>query len=95
LPLPAVRDLLGLLRAMHAAAPPERARHRAAIRACSRDLQRAVDLARECPPGSEGHRQAWALAERAVARLADLVDVTTPAAPIVATAGDRIRARSR
>ena len=92
-PFEAVRDLLGILRAMYAAA---RARGRAerqlaAIRRVGDDLRAAVDLALEHEPGTLGHAAAWQRAERATSALADLVDCTTPLEPTLSAAARRIR----
>lgn len=93
-PFEAVRDLLGILRAVYAAdrARGAGARRLARIRAIAVELNRATDLAREHPPRTLGHSAAWEAAERATLRLADLVDVTTPLEPALRAAGERVRA---
>lgn len=92
-PFEAVRDLLGILRAMYAADKENGAGalRLAALEDIGRELRRAVDLALEYEPGSLGHAAAWDRAERATIRLADLVDVTTPVEPVLRAAGARIR----
>jgi hypothetical protein len=94
-PFEAVRDLLGILRALYAAdkARGTSARRLAAIRSVALELRRATDLALEHGPGTDGHAVAWQRAERATRRLIDLVDVTTPFEPILLAAGARVRPR--
>ena len=97
-PFEAVRDLLGILRAFYAS---QRARGGSAVRLAgieklARELRAAVALARGHELGTEEHARAWAIADRATLRLADLVDVTTPLEPTLLVAGERVRAgRSR
>src|SRR5690349_8533019 len=92
-PFEAVRDLLGILRALYAADKARGAGERrlAEIRRLALELRRATDLARDHEPGSEGHRAAWEKADRATLSLADLVDMTTPLEPMLVAAGERIR----
>ncbi len=92
LPFEAVRDLLGIVRAMYAAAKAAgagRVRLEAIARVGS-DLKVAIDLAAEAKPGIVGHRAAWARAEDATARLADLVDMLTSAEPMIVAARERV-----
>lgn len=95
-PFEAVRDLLGILRALYAAAQAESAgRPRlAAIRAIGRELRAATDLALEHEPGTLGHAAAWRRAERATERLGALVDCTTPLEPTLEAAARRVLGRS-
>ncbi len=92
-PFEAVRDLLGILRAMYAASKAEGAspRRLTAIRRVGRELRAAVDLALEHEPGTLGHAAAWQRAEHATAGLGDLADCTTPLESTLTAAGDRIR----
>jgi hypothetical protein len=92
-PFEAVRDLLGILRALYAADKARGAgeRHLMAVGDIARELRRSVDLALEYEPGTLGHAAAWDRAERATHRLADLVDVTTPVEPVLRAAGERVR----
>lgn len=92
-PFEAVRDLLGILRAMYAAAKDQGAGRRRllAIQAIGRELRAAVDLALEHEPGTLGHAAAWQRAERATSALGDLVDCTTPLEPTLAAAAERVR----
>ncbi len=92
-PFEAVRDLLGILRAMYAAAKEQGAGRRRllAIQSAGQELRAAVDLALEHEPGTLGHAAAWQRAERATGRLADLVDSTTPLEPTLEAAAERVR----
>ena len=94
-PFEAVRDLLGILRAMYAAdkAAGAGARRLAAVEEVARELRRAVDLALEYGPGTLGHAAAWERAETATSRLVDLADVTTPIEPTLRAAGERVLQR--
>ena len=93
-PFEAVRDLLGILRALYAADKARGGTERRLfeIQKVALELRRATDLALEHEPGSVGYRAAWERADRATFRLADLVDVTTPLEPTLMAAGERIRA---
>ena len=93
-PFEAVRDLLGILRALYAADKTRGASERrlSEIRGVALELRRATDLARDHEPGSAGYRAAWERADRATLCLADLVDVTTPLEPTLLAAGQRVRA---
>lgn len=91
-PFEAVRDLLGIVRALWAAARAENApkRQLTAIRGIGRELRAAIDLALEHEPGTLGHAAAWQRAERATERLGQLVDCTTPLKPALAAAARRV-----
>jgi hypothetical protein len=93
-PFEAVRDLLGILRALYAAdrARGAHARRLGHIRAVAVELRRAMELALEHEVGTAGHRVATRRAEGATRKLADLVDVTTPLEPMLLAAGQRVRA---
>jgi len=95
-PFDAVRDLLGILRAMYRAAKLQGAGERrlSAIRHLGLELRAAMDLALEYEPGTLGHNAAWNRAERATQAVADLVDCTTPLEPTLFAAAARVRARS-
>ena len=95
-PFEAVRDLLGILRALYAADKTKRGGERrlSAIREIAMELRRATDLAMEYEPNTLGHSAAWERAETATYRMADLVDVTTPLEPMLKAAGQRVRARN-
>ncbi|MFO0571783.1 MAG: hypothetical protein U0263_39530 [Polyangiaceae bacterium] len=96
-PFEAVRDLLGILRALYAARRREGASRRRLreLGGLGRQLRAAVDLALEHEPGTLGHAAAWERAERAVAELGALVDATTPIAPTLEAAARRVRDESR
>jgi hypothetical protein len=93
LPLEAVRDLLGIVRAMYAAAkregaPEERLSELVEI---GKQLRGATDLARRTEPDTNGHRAAWMRAEEACKRLGALVTLQESAVPMVAAAASRLR----
>jgi hypothetical protein len=95
LPLESVRDLLGIVRAMYAAAkcdgaPEERLNELVQI---GKQLRQAMDLARRTDPDTNGHRAAWTRAEDACKRLGALVTLQESAAPVVAAAASRLRGR--
>jgi hypothetical protein len=93
LPAEAVRDLVGIARAMYAAkkrdgAPEPELEELVAI---GKKLKHALDLARRSGPNTLGHRAAWANAEEATSRLVRIVGVTTSAALLVEAAAIRVR----
>ena len=92
-PFEAVRDLLGILRAMYGAARASGAgqRRSAAIRRIGLELRAATDLALEHEPHTLGHAAAWDRAERATREIAALIDCTTPIEPTLDAAARRIR----
>lgn len=92
-PFEAVRDLIGILRALYSAEHAARGRTRRvrAITRIGRELRAAVDLALEHEPGTLGHAAAWARAEHATAELGELVDATTPLSETLAAAARRVR----
>jgi len=96
-PFEAVRDLLGILRALYAADKARGAGERrlSEIRRVALELRRATDLALDHAPGSIGHRTAWENADHATLRLTDLVDVTTQLEPMLVAAGERVRSCAR
>ncbi len=93
-PFEAVRDLLGILRALYAADRARGANERRLghIRSVAVELRRSMELALDHEVGAPGHRAAVRRAEAATRRLADLVDVTTPLEPTLLAAGQRVRA---
>jgi hypothetical protein len=92
IPLEAVRDLLGIARAMYAAAKRQGASADVEeLAEIGKKLKLALDLAKKAGPDSIGHRAAWDHAEVACSRLIRLISATTPAAPIVEAATVRIR----
>lgn len=92
-PFEAVRDLIGILRAMYWAAKAEGRGERrlAEIRRVGLELRRAMDLACEHQPGTMGHAAAWQRADEALRGLGALVDCTTPIEPALACAAERVR----
>ncbi|MEJ7727915.1 MAG: hypothetical protein WKG00_01740 [Polyangiaceae bacterium] len=90
-PFEAVRDLLGVVRSIYAAAksanvaPLELSR----IAAIGADLSEAMGLAAGTRPGTLGQAAAWRRAEEATRRVGDLVDSLTPADALVAAARER------
>jgi len=92
-PFEPARDLLGVVRALYAAAKARGAdldRLRV-IAAVGTDLAQALELASAHPPGTLGFSSAWTRAERAAARAGELVDALTPAAPMLRAAVGRAR----
>lgn len=91
-PFEAVRDLLGIVRAMYVAARARRASRAelAKIAAVGRELSAAIELAVSSREGTVGSRAAWARAEDATRRVAVLVDALTPAEPLVVAALGRV-----
>ena len=66
LPVEAIRDLLGITRALYAAPKAESGGERrlAELVAAGKDLKLAIGMARKNSAGSLGHRRAWKLAEQ-------------------------------
>lgn len=92
-PFEAVRDLVGILRALYAATPAEHAARRRAIARVAGELRVATDMAHKCGPGTLGHAAAWKRAEDATMNLGELVEVLAPLAPLLKVAGERVRKR--
>jgi hypothetical protein len=93
LPAEAVRDLVGIARAMYAArkrdgAPDPELQELVEI---GKKLKHSLELARRAGPNTLGHRAAWACAEEATSRLVRLVGFATPAAVLVEAAAIRVR----
>jgi hypothetical protein len=93
-PATAVRDLVGIVRAMYVAAKLGGAGKNdlARIERVGRDLADALELAQRSGPGTIGHSAAWKKAEDASRRAGDLVDALTPAEPLIHAARSRIGA---
>ncbi len=91
-PAEAVRDLLGIVRALYAAAKQSGAgkTELANIAKVGKDLADALRLGLETKPGTMGHRAAWERAELATRRAGDLVDSLTPAEPMMIAARGRV-----
>jgi len=77
LPVEAVRDLLGICRALYAAwrvHRPATENQLGELRAIGQDLRKALELASRSEPDTVGHRAAWGKAERAMKKLIELVN---------------------
>ena len=96
-PFEAVRDLLGVVRSIYAAAKSANAAplELSRIAAIGTDLSEATSLASGTRPGTLGHAAAWRRAEEATRRVGDLVDSLTPAEPLVAAARERVAGARR
>jgi hypothetical protein len=91
-PFEAVRDLLGVVRAMYVwAEGAKRARDAEKLVAIGRMLREALALAVQHQPGTLGHGAAWQKSDRAVEQLGLVVDALMPARPIIEAAGKRVR----
>jgi hypothetical protein len=93
LPLEAVRDLLGICRALFAARKREFATKAELdeLAAIGAKLKTALDLARKAPADTVGHRAAWDHAEVATERLVRIIAISMTAAPLVEAAISRVR----
>lgn len=91
-PFEAVRDLLGVVRAVYSLRKAERAGRAelAKIAKVGTELSEAIDLAVSTRPGSIGHRAAWERAEGATRSAGELVDGMMPAEPLVLAARRRV-----
>lgn len=89
-PFEAVRDLLGIVRALYVAARRDgpKSRRAARIERVGRELRRALDMALE---GGALTDAAWERAEKVVRELGELVDATTPMEPVLTAAGRRVK----
>ncbi len=72
-PFVAVRDLLGILRALWLSVENEGQRRR--IAAVAHDLRAAYELALTSTPGTMGYKSAWRRAEQATHKVGDLVEL--------------------
>ncbi|EYF04597.1 hypothetical protein [Chondromyces apiculatus] len=92
-PFEPARDLLGIVRALYADARTRGVDHERlrGIAAVGAEIRRAITLAEAHAPGTLGFSSAWARVERATAQVGDLVDVLTPAAPMIRAAVARAR----
>lgn len=92
LPLEAMRDLLGVVRAMYAATKERGAsRHELAkITRVGKQLSSAIAQAMASRPGEAGYHEAWRHAERVTRDVMDLIDALTPAEPILRAAKTRV-----
>jgi len=96
-PHEAIRDLLGVVRAIYAAAKEGGAGRGelARIARLGTMLSRSLELFGRSQEGDPDREEAWRLAETATRRVGELVDVLTPAEPIVLASGDRVFPRTK
>jgi hypothetical protein len=96
-PFEAVRDLLGILRALYAAEKrkPDVEGRLLEIERIALELRAAKDLAMEVDEGTLGHNAAWTRAEKATARLCDLIDRRMPAESLIRAAAGRVSPMKR
>jgi hypothetical protein len=92
IPLSALRDLIGICRALYAAwrtngAGPVELDELAEI---GRELSAALELARKTKPDTLGHRAAWSRAESATKRLGHLVGALEALRPTIDAATARV-----
>lgn len=80
IPIEALRDLVGICRALYAAWKKERVGpiELEELAAIGKDLNEALRLARKTEPETLGHRAAWSRAEEATRRLGHLVGKLEP-----------------
>ena len=91
-PFEAVRDLLGIVRATYAwARGAKRIADMQRLARVGNLLREALVLAVEHQPGTMGHGAAWQKADAAVEELGQVIDMLTPARPIIEAAGKRVR----
>jgi len=92
LPVEAVRDLLGVVRAMYAANKGREHRRRA-LATVGHELVEAMNLAQAHAPGTPEHRHAWELAESALVVVGTQYSQAEGLAPTLHGAIDRVRGR--
>jgi hypothetical protein len=80
IPLQALRDLVGICRALYAAWKKERVGplELEELAGIGKDLAEALRLARNTAPDTLGHRAAWSRAEEATRRLGHLIGKLEP-----------------
>ena len=91
-PFEAVRDLLGVCRALAAAEPASAVTRRRRLASAEKALLEALDLA-QAGHGTVGHRAAWKKADDAAEAIGGLVSVHHGAEPIVRAAMARVSGR--
>jgi hypothetical protein len=96
-PFEALRDLIGVCRALYAAwrrsgAGPVELDELVEI---GKELGAALDLARKTKPDTVGHRAAWSRAEAATRRHGHLVSALEPLRPTIAAASERVCGTTR
>src|SRR5262245_58286599 len=92
-PFEAVRDLLGVLRALYATTPKEHREIRRKIAGVAGQLRIATEMAQKHDPGTTDFSAAWKRAEEATLHLGDLVAFMARADELVRVAGERVRGR--
>lgn len=96
-PFEAVRDLIGIARALYLAFKgmgPAYVTHMGKVASIGNQLQRAVEKAKKGGPGTWNHTTAWLMAEQAAKDLGTLVDKYMPATVLIRASGERL-ARKR
>ena len=95
-PFEAVRDLLGIVRSIYAAAKAEDAgaSRLTALTEVGRDLAASIEIALRTSPRTSERAEAFRRADRATLRLGDLIDAITPIEPTVDAAVRRVRAQA-
>jgi hypothetical protein len=94
-PVDALRDLIGLVRAIRAAKSTAAPAVLARIDSVGAELVAAYELAVSSTPGTLGMRAAWVRAEEATRAAGDLVSMTDGAEEIVTAARARVRPAPR
>lgn len=93
LPAGAVRDLLGITRALYRATLAEDPRDVLRLQALE-DIGKALRSALRATsahPGTLDHLQAWAVAEQATKALGELVGEAMPLAPLISATARRVK----
>lgn len=97
-PASAVRDLLGIARALHrawSAEGPGAADRLRKLERIGRDLRAALNMGRKHERGTLGHASAWNRAERATIELGELVDAFVPMRPAIRATAAHVSPRRR
>jgi hypothetical protein len=89
-PFAAVRDLLGILRALWLSTPEANSMRRIQIGAVAQQLRASLELAKLSTPGTPGYTDAWRRAEAATRAAGKLVDVTATLEPVLLAATLRV-----
>jgi hypothetical protein len=92
-PVEAARDLLGIVRALYTSWKASRrpVDELAELESIGRELASALDLARRSPVPSLGHSAAWAKADAATQRLAEIIGADVPLRPALMAASARVQ----
>jgi len=85
LPVEALRDLLGIVRGLYAAGLQSKGHpiELETLRWIGKEIGAALTLASTTEPDTIGHRAAWDRAERAVAKLGELIAENMPIRPVL------------